>query len=185
MQPCLHTPPGRGNCCHCNFILACSLQISVPLAVCCKKFDSYFTFQILWLFLCNCLRKMASIVQTGLSWQCMHSATDKPIQSLAALPSFISHQDAHSLFFSREENRGHSGNTRCTLCSPCSHSTGRGWRSPATTGWAFPAPPAFCTPQHEVCRGSRIPKRPFSRHCAKQGITLHIPSFSIFLCYSV
>lgn len=77
-----HTPPGHSNCCHCNLILACWLQISVPLVVCCKNFDSHFTFQILWLFLCNCLRKMhwpllCKRISYDMHMYCIHSITEK------------------------------------------------------------------------------------------------------------
>lgn len=116
-----HTPPGHSNCCHCNLILACWLQISVPLVVCCKNFDSYFTLQTLWLFLCNCLRKthwpllckrISYDTHIYTAYTVQHT---KPTKRLTVLSSFMYVKMHIELVLNGEGNRGQSEFPSCTL----------------------------------------------------------------------
>lgn len=183
-----HTPPGRSNCCHCNLILACWLQISVPLVVRCKNFDSHFTFQVV-AFLVQLLKKdaLASIVQKDLLWHAyvLHTQYNRKKQSKGWLffLAFFYVKMHIKLFLNGEGNRGQSEIPRGTLLFTmlifCTQKMLilQGWQTPARTGWAFPPPPGFSTLQDKVHRDSRILKRCSTTHNAKQNIILSNVSF--------
>lgn len=90
--------------------------------MCCKNFDSHFTFQILWLFLCNCLRKMhwpllCKRISYDMHMYCIHSITEKKKQSkgwLFFLALFYIKMHI-KLFLNGEGNRGQSEIPRGTL----------------------------------------------------------------------
>lgn len=109
-----HTPPGHSNCCHCNLILACRLQISVPLVVCCKNLIHTLLSKYCGFFLCNC--SLASIVQKDLLWHicCIHSVTDKT-KRLAILSNLSDVKMHTKLVLDVEGNRPEWNSQMCLL----------------------------------------------------------------------
>lgn len=84
-----HTPPGHSNCCLCTFNSCLLIANFSSSGFVLQNFDSYFTFQILWLFLCNCSRKIhLPLLCRRISYVvcrricCIHSKMDKTNQRL-------------------------------------------------------------------------------------------------------